>query len=193
MFVFLCPLLCPHLALSLYVTCLSYSVSLPDILSVPSLPLPPLSWLLPKACAPTLNAWINLPISLNPWGEEQEEPAKGRQQPWFPEGSRFKPARPGRAEAKNFSLTLRALIFSLSWGGQVATSLELLLSLQESRSCPSSPSILQSLPRWTLFSPSWLGPNPFQHYREVAQLDTVLFPKGTGPGEGQQQYPPLRC
>lgn len=45
------------------------------------LSLPPLSWLHPKACAPTLNAWINLPISLNPWGEEQEEPAKGRQQP----------------------------------------------------------------------------------------------------------------
>lgn len=118
---------------------LTLSLSQTFCLSLSALPLPPLAWLLPKACAPTLNAWINLPISLNPWGEEQEEPAKGRQQPRFPEGSRFKPARPGRAEAKNFSLTLRALIFSLSWGGQVATSLEL-LSLQESQSCPSPPS-----------------------------------------------------
>lgn len=105
-----CPLLLqpllPYLLMSL--ASLTLSLSLRHSVCPQSLPLPPLSWLLPKACAPTLHAWINLPISLNPWGEEQEEPAKGRQQPQFPEGSCFKPARPGRAEAKNFSLTLRA-------------------------------------------------------------------------------------
>lgn len=53
------------------------------------LSLPPSSWLLPKASAPTLHAWISLPISLNPWGEEQEEQSKGRRQPEFHEGRRF--------------------------------------------------------------------------------------------------------
>lgn len=160
------------LLLSLYVTCPSYSVPLSQTFCLSLLCLS----LLCPGCFPRLvplplNAWINLPISLNPCGEEQEEPAKGRQQPQFPQGSWFKPARPGRAEAKNFSLTLRALIFSLSWGGQVATSLEL-LSLQESRSCPSPPSF-SPCPAGHC-SPSWLGPNPFQHHREVAQLGIVL-------------------
>lgn len=80
-----CPLLCSPLALSLYVTCLSYSVPLSQTFCLSCLCLS----LLCPGCFPRLvplplNAWINLPISLNPWGEEQEEPAKGRQQPRFP-------------------------------------------------------------------------------------------------------------
>lgn len=93
--------------------CQPYSVScsqtVSDSMSVLCLwlSLPPSSWLLTKASAPTLHAWINLPISLSPWGEEQEEQAKGRRPSSMKEGD-FKPERPGQAEAKNFSLTRRA-------------------------------------------------------------------------------------
>lgn len=74
---------------------LSYSVSCSQTVSDSTsilglwLSLPPASWLLPKGSAPTLHAWISLPISLSPWGEEQEEQAKGRQQPRFHEGRQF--------------------------------------------------------------------------------------------------------
>lgn len=99
------------LCLRLHVTTgltLSCSQMVSDSVSVLCLwlSLPPSSWLLTKASAPTLYAWINLPISLSPWGEGQEEQAKGRHPSSMKEGD-FKPERPAQAKAKNFSLTRR--------------------------------------------------------------------------------------
>lgn len=97
------------LCLHLHVTTVSCSQMVSDSMSVLflCLSLPPSSWLLPKATGPTLHAWINLSISLSPWGEGQEEQAQGRHPSSMKEGD-FKPERPGQAKAKNFSLTRRA-------------------------------------------------------------------------------------
>lgn len=78
----------------------------------------------------------------------------------------------------------------------MATSLEL-LSLQESQSCPSPPPFSPCLAGHC--SPSWLGSNPFQHHREVAQLGAHCFPKAQGQVKGRQDrkkdilYRPLHC
>lgn len=97
------------LCLRLHVTTVSCSQMVSDSLSVLCLclSLRPSSWLLTKATGPTLHAWINLSISLSPWGEGQEEQAQGRHPSSMKEGN-FKPERPGQAKAKNFSLTRRA-------------------------------------------------------------------------------------
>lgn len=136
------------------------------------LSLPPSSWLLTKASAPTLHACINLPISSSPWGEGQEEQAKGRCPSSMKEGD-FKPERPGQAEAKNFSLTRRAGYLVWVGGGQVATSLEL-QSPQEQ--LPAAP--LQCEVPFGVLAPSASRPGG-----EAGQLSTLrhCLPRGHGP------------
>lgn len=145
---------CLHVTAGLTLSSLALRQSLTPCLSSVSSSLPPSCWRLTKASAPTLHAWINLPISLSPWGEGQEEQAKGRYPSSMKEGD-FKPERPGQAEAKNFSLTRRAGY--LVWGGEGRRQ-----AAWSSRACKSSSTEAPqgSEAPFSVLSASWPRPCP---------------------------------